>query len=475
MSLKDFLKKVTGLASEEELKESEPPIPAEIREAYPNTMEAIQEDLRGALDNKNVQGFCNCSTAADRADSNWSTLSLRATGLDGTCLVRCWKCDGLWVANYSKDDQGNVTFSNVKKAQEIIVTAESNREPEETEIQESAVTLREGLGMDANGVIKDACIIQPGWGSSGYYGADVLQKEAASFTGLQMFVDHPTSIEESTIPERSVKNLAAVTTNTIFKENGWKGPGIYGDVKVFSDFQEPIKEKAPFIGLSLYGRGKAKIGEAEGKTGKIIESIPFKRSVDFVTVAGAGGALMPLLESTRKPKEVNPKEPVKESVVVDIKESSDKEMIGLPVNEQEFSDLKESVSKVIAENVTLRESITKVTNENVKLKEKDMLREAASVVTRLVESAKVPQVIKNRLNRQCLETPLTESGDLDTAKLTESVKTAIADAEAEIAELTESGKIMGMGGAGSEPAGIKESVRTNLDSMFGLEPKKEEK
>jgi hypothetical protein len=484
----DFINKFkeTALGGDDlNIEESE--IPESIREAYPNTMEAVQDEIRHALDNKNVQGFCSCSTAADRADSNWSTLCLRATGLDGTCLVSCHRCNGLWIANHAKDDQGNIVFSNVKKAQEIVVTAESNRPgggSEEIQIDESAVTLREGLGMDESGIIKDACLIQPGWGSSGYYGTDVLQKEAAGFSGLQMFVDHPTTIEESTIPERSIKNLAAVVTNTIFKETGWKGAGIYGDVKVFSDFQEPIKEKAPFIGLSLYGRGKAKVGEAEGKTGKIIESIPYKRSVDFVTKAGAGGALMPLLESARKPQEPNKpnesshKEPVKESgtgsEVVVIKESKDKELIEVPVTEKEFTDLKESVSKVVTENASLKESIAKVTSENGKLKEKDMIREAQTVVTNLVESAKVPQVTKKRLNMELVDTPLTEAGELDKAKLTENVKTKIIEAEAEIAAIVGSGKVVGMGGGGNEPASIKESIGKEMDKMFGFEEKKPE-
>jgi hypothetical protein len=481
----DFINKFKEAAIGDELDISESMIPADIREGLlQGSLEAIQSDVRQAVESKNVQGFCNCSTASDRSESSWSTLNVEGTFMNGTVAVSCWKCRNWWIANWSKNDQGQVVFSNIKPAAQVVVAMEANRngtgstEAEEIQIDESAVTLREGLGMDESGIIKDACLIQPGWGSSGYYGADVLQKEAASFSGLQMFVDHPTSIEETTLPERSVKNLAAVVTGTTFKE-GWKGAGIYGDVKVFSDFQEPIKEKAPFIGLSLYGRGKAKVGEAEGKTGKIIESIPYKRSVDFVTKAGAGGALMPLLESTRKlqepnkPNESSHKDPVKESrtgsEVVVIKESKDKELIEVPVTEQEFTELKETVSKVVAENASLKESIVKVTSENGKLKEKDMIREAQTIVTNLVESAKVPQVTKNRLNTELVDTPLTEVGELDKAKLTENVKAKIAEAEAEIAAIVGSGKVVGMGGSGNEPTSIKESIGKEMDKMFGYE------
>ncbi len=463
----DFINKVKEMSLDDELEVSESVIPEDIREALlQGSIEAIQSDVNSALDNKNIQGFCSCSTAPEHSENSYSTLRVEGTFMNGQVAVSCWKCRNWWIANWSKDENGNIVFSNIKPAAQVVVAMESGRNSEdEIQIDESAVTLREGLGMDENGIIKDACIIQPGWGSSGYYGADVLQKEAASFSGLQMFVDHPTTIEESTIPERSVKNLAAVVTNTTFKE-GWKGAGVYGDVKVFSDFQEPIKEKAPFIGLSLYGRGKAKVGTADGKTGKIIESIPYKRSVDFVTKAGAGGALMPILESARekttddKLKDVN-KDPIKESVTVDIKESTKKELSELPVTEQEFTALRESLTQ---KDTVIAEQAKKIT----KLETKELVREAAGVVKGLVDTSKIPQAMKNRLYKDCVETPLTEAGDLDATKLTESTKLAIAEAEQEFAAIVGSGKISGMGGSGTEPTNVKESIGKEMDEMFGI-------
>jgi hypothetical protein len=55
-----------------------------------------------------------------------------------------------------------VIFSNIKPAAQVGVAMESNRDgvgnvvTEEIQIDELAVTLREGLGMDENGIIKDA-------------------------------------------------------------------------------------------------------------------------------------------------------------------------------------------------------------------------------------------------------------------------------------------------------------------------------
>jgi hypothetical protein len=441
---------------------------AKISEAYyAGTMEAIQKDLRTALDNKYIQGFCNCSNAPERADRNWSTLSLEGTGLDGTCMVSCNQCSHMWIANYGRDDQGAIVFTNIKPAAHVVVAMESNRNDEEVEIEESAIALCEGAGMDENGIINDACIIQPGWGTSGYYSSEVLTRDAALFTGAQMFIDHPTPVEEAQLPERSLTRLAAVVAGTpIFKE-GWKGPGLYGPVKVFSDHREPIKEKAPYIGLSVYGSGKAKIGEAEGRKGKIIEAFAKVRSVDFVTVAGAGGALMPLLESARKPIE-QPKNNLEtitlaelktvrpdlfDGITVEIKESIAKEMNQVEQN-QEMQELRETVKK---QDATI-----------MKLREKDMIREASGVVKNLVANAKVPDVTKARLNKTCVITPLTESGELDVAKLTESVNLEIAEAEKEYSAIVGSGKITGMGGGSdNQPETIKESVKKEMSNLFG--------
>jgi hypothetical protein len=462
-----------------------------LKEAYyAGTMEAIQKDIRTALENKNVQGFCNCSMAPERADRNWSTLSLDGTGLDGTCMVSCYTCNKMWIANYGRDDQNAIVFSNVKAAAQVVVAMESNREGagenEDISIEESAVALAESAGMDDDGIINDACLIQPGWGTTGYYGSDVLTRDAALFAGAQMFVDHPTTVEEAQIPERTLTKLAAVVAGTpTFKESGWKGPGLYAPVKVFSDHRTALKEKAPYIGLSVYGSGKAKIGEVAGRKGKIIEAFTKVRSVDFVTVAGAGGALMPILESVRETHEstngqagqvdpgskfqnVNLKtltlDQLKEArpewfngeVAIEIKESNVKELNSTLENNQN------------PEVQQLRETVTKQNTTILKLQEKEMIREASNIVTGLVAGAKVPDITKARLNKTCVITPLTESGELDVTKLTESVNTAIAEAEKEYAAIVGSGKITGMGGAGdNQPETIKESVKKDMSNLFG--------
>jgi hypothetical protein len=87
--------------------------------------------------------------------------------------------------------------------------------------------------------------------------------------------------------------LAAVLlADARWQDEGKQGPGLYAEAKLFSDHAERIREMAPHIGVSIRAMGSAKQGEAEGRKGAIIEAITAGRSVDFVTMAGAGGAVL---------------------------------------------------------------------------------------------------------------------------------------------------------------------------------------
>jgi hypothetical protein len=144
-------------------------------------------------------------------------------------------------------------------------------------------------------------IIAPGWGSSGYYSPDVLERDAGAFAaGTQMFWDHPLPSEEADRPERSLRDLAGkLVTDARWDPAGPAGPGLYAEAQVFGPYREAVEELAPHIGVSIRALGRAREGEAEGRRGKIIEAITAGRSVDFVTVPGAGGRVCQLFESAR--------------------------------------------------------------------------------------------------------------------------------------------------------------------------------
>lgn len=143
-------------------------------------------------------------------------------------------------------------------------------------------------------------VITPGWGSSGYYSPPVLAqvgKEGLIPAGTHMYLDHPTATEDAERPERSVRDLAAVTVTTAVWDPVEQA--LMAEAETFAPYRDLLAEQAPHIGVSIRATGLAEHGEAEGRTGTIITRITEVMSVDFVTAAGRGGEIVALLESAR--------------------------------------------------------------------------------------------------------------------------------------------------------------------------------
>lgn len=172
-----------------------------------------------------------------------------------------------------------------------------------TEVRGDLVDLGEaGLRSDGTVPIK---VISPGWGSSGFYSAEVLQQAEADRVwprGTQMYLDHPTATERTDRPERSLRDLAAVTeTDAVWRDDPLEGPGLYAESRVFSQWREQVAEMAPHIGVSIRATAESSSGEAEGRKGRIIDRLVEGLSIDFVTKAGRGGAVLAVLEAHRPP------------------------------------------------------------------------------------------------------------------------------------------------------------------------------
>lgn len=143
-------------------------------------------------------------------------------------------------------------------------------------------------------------IITPGWGSSGYYSADVLEQAATDKVfpaGTRMHLDHPTQTEDAERPARSVKDLAAV----LLEDAVWNGDALVAPVRTFGPYRETIAEmsEAEAIGVSIRSTAQVSEGEAEGRRGIIVEKLVEGKSIDFVTAAGRGGKVLEVLESAR--------------------------------------------------------------------------------------------------------------------------------------------------------------------------------
>jgi len=151
-------------------------------------------------------------------------------------------------------------------------------------------------------------LITPGWGSSGYYSAEVLQQAAKDKVfpaGTQMHIDHMSPVDEYERPAGTLNTLAAVLEQDAYwdpehvdPETGNKGR-LAAEAMLGSKYRTEITEFAPYIGTSIAVGVDIKAGEAEGRRGQIIEAMyPHKLNrVDFVTVAGRGGKIDKVIEA----------------------------------------------------------------------------------------------------------------------------------------------------------------------------------
>ena len=170
----------------------------------------------------------------------------------------------------------------------------------------------------------DIVFITEGWGSSGYYGAEMLEaaaKDNVYPAGTQMFINHPTATEADERPVRDLAHLAAVLTEDATYDESVKG--LRGPVKTFPAWRESLAEMAPHIGVSIRAAADVEEGEAEGRQGIIVTRLTEGLSIDFVTKAGRGGHIVEVLESAMEKglQAATPPLEVKEALQSDIREA----------------------------------------------------------------------------------------------------------------------------------------------------------
>ena len=145
-------------------------------------------------------------------------------------------------------------------------------------------------------------IIAPGRGSTGMYTVPNLAESAPLFVpGTHMFFDHQTMTEDWERPERSVRDLAGV-----FESGAEIMPdgSLEADIKVYPSVNGIIRERWADIGVSINGWSVEEIGP-DG----VVPVLAGIQSVDFVTRAGAKGAVLEVLESDGRWRVKNPSTP----------------------------------------------------------------------------------------------------------------------------------------------------------------------
>lgn len=155
------------------------------------------------------------------------------------------------------------------------------------------------------GARTEITLITPGWGSSGYYSAAVLEQAAKDRVfpvKTQQHIDHD---QDGGVG--SIATLAANLAEDARWEPNWVDPDtgekgrLVAENRVFSHKREMLAEIKDVIGTSIAAAAEISYGEAEGRKGQIIERLipsPTNR-VDYVTVPGRGGRISEVLEAAK--------------------------------------------------------------------------------------------------------------------------------------------------------------------------------
>ena len=345
----------------------------------------------------------------------------------------------------------------------------------------------------------DLKLIAPGWGSSGYYSAELLREDGpkAWAPGTHMYLDHPTESESKERPERSVKDLAGVIVSVPeFREKDAAGPGLYAKASVLPPYKDVIEALAPHIGVSICAHGSFSPGEAEGREGRIINHIAKGESVDFVTKPGAGGKVLALMESLRqKGSQDVPTSNVMNSNFVQVEGSSALPTItttttaasgtfyipaGGTVSEgqtQEERDmeLKEAQEQITTLQTELEESKETTTEATIRADRAEgalAILEAQREAASLMENVSLPAAAKQRITAKVTINPKrAEDGTLDKDALKEAVEVEKKIEADYIESIVGAGKVTDQGSKSGEPVDdtkVKESLGHGLGKFFGL-------
>ncbi|MBN1629630.1 MAG: hypothetical protein JW990_07700 [Thermoleophilia bacterium] len=282
-------------------------------------------------------------------------------------------------------------------------------------------------------------VIQPGLGSSGYYPPEVLERDGPRVfaKGLKMFCDHQTMSEEAERPEGSIRNLMGeLISDARWEAKAPAGPGLYADAQVFDAWKPLVEELAPHIGVSIRASGRAKSGEVEGKRVPIIEELVSAKSVDFVTMPGAGGQIMTLFEAARSRAQN-----VTVGGEVDVDEKQLQEAVAArEAAETKLNEATDKVTALEAEKTTLSEKVAR-------LEEGEILREAKAYVAETL-SSELPEMTKQRLVETLSKNPPVKDGALDKESFSEAIEKAQTEEIKYLVAMSESGRIKGMGSSG---------------------------
>nr|DAX45673.1 MAG TPA: Prohead core protein protease [Caudoviricetes sp.] len=300
----------------------------------------------------------------------------------------------------------------------------------------SSVHLIEAEG-EPTGSLVAVTIITPGKGSSGEYPPETIKKLAESpiwDSPVHMYMNHATGAERNSRPEGDIRELAGVIDGRpVVDDTG----ALVGRAKIFPEYRDFIRERAPYIGVSINASGIMTPGKD-----RVIKEITQVDSVDFVTKPGRGGKITAVLESSREVDGMA--DTIVEAVDVPVAKPAPAPMQGAPkVESPEVTELKKQVEDLKAERDELKAKVEELQAESAK-------KDAEAVVAEAFRNVDAPMTRK-----MLVESAAGLTHDEFETRVQESLKEVLAAKSAQ-------SPVYGMG------ANVQESQSATVDDILSI-------
>lgn len=139
--------------------------------------------------------------------------------------------------------------------------------------------------------------ITAGEGTSGDYLPEVLEaaaRDRVAPKGTHCYIDHAAAYRRGPNGERSIRDLVCVTDEDARYDPATQA--LVAEATLVGADSEMVKEIAPYIGVSISGAAVIGPPREPGRQ-PVVKRITALESVDFVSRAGRGGAILQILES----------------------------------------------------------------------------------------------------------------------------------------------------------------------------------
>lgn len=300
----------------------------------------------------------------------------------------------------------------------------------------SSVHLIEAEG-EPTGSLVAVTIITPGKGSSGEYPPETIKKLAESpiwDSPVHMYMNHATGSERASRPEGDIRELAGVIDGRpVVDDSG----ALVGRARIFPEYRDFIRERAPYIGVSINASGIM----APGKD-RVIQEITQVDSVDFVTKPGRGGKITAVLESSREVDGMA--DNIVEADGVPVAKPTPAPMQSAPkVESPEVTELKKQIEELKEERDELAEKVKELEAESAK-------KDAEAVVSEAFRNVDAPMTRK-----MLVESAASLSKDEFETRVQESLREVLAAKSA-------TSPVYGMG------AHVQESQSATVDDILSI-------